>query len=214
MKELREIIKACDAAIQTGKRCALATVVHLNGSSYRRPGARMIVTDDGELTGAISGGCLERDSLHKAMLVLSQQQSKLVTYDTSDEDDATMGIQLGCAGVIQVLFEPINSNNPNNPIQLLRRALAHRQKSVLVTLFSLKDKKNEQPGACLLMEENGAVSGTMPYPELHSIIMEDVCKAMGQQQSSFKRLCGEKFFGHRFYRIFTAGCVNGGSGSG
>ena len=123
IKELREIIKAYDAATQSGKRSALASVVHLNGSSYRRPGARMIVTDDGELTGAISGGCLERDSLHKAMLVLSQQQSKLVTYDTSDEDDATMGIQLGCAGIIQVLFEPLHSNNPNNPIQLLRRAL-------------------------------------------------------------------------------------------
>ena len=135
MKELREIIKAYDAAVHAGKKSALAAVVHLNGSSYRRPGARMLVTDDGELTGAISGGCLEGDALRKAMLVLSQQQSKLVTYDTSDEDDASIGIQLGCAGVIQVLFEPIHPNDNNNPIQLLRKAAALRQKSVLVTLF-------------------------------------------------------------------------------
>lgn len=186
MKELREIIKAYDAAVHAGKKSALAAVVHLNGSSYRRPGARMLVTDDGELTGAISGGCLEGDALRKAMLVLSQQQSKLVTYDTSDEDDASIGIQLGCAGVIQVLFEPIHLNDNNNPIQLLRKAAALRQKSVLVTLFSLEDKKNEQPGTCLLMEENGNISGTIPYPELHDDIIENVHHAMQQQASSFK----------------------------
>lgn len=186
MKELREIIKAYDAAVHAGKKSALAAVVHLNGSSYRRPGARMMVTDDGELTGAISGGCLEGDALHKAMMVLSQQQSKLVTYDTSDEDDATIGIQLGCEGIIQVLFEPINPNDHNNPIQLLRKAVALRQKSVLVTLFSLEDKRNEQPGTFLLMEENGNISGTIPYPELHNAIMEDVHHVMQQQASSFK----------------------------
>jgi xanthine/CO dehydrogenase XdhC/CoxF family maturation factor len=191
MKDLREIIKAYEAAVHTGKKSALAAVVHLDGSSYRRPGARMMVTDEGELTGAISGGCLEGDALRKAMLVLSQQQSKLVTYDTNDEDDATVGIQLGCAGIIQVLFEPVNPNNPNNPIQLLRKVVALRQKSVLVTLFSLEDKRNEQTGTCLLMEENGNISGTIPFPELHDAIMEDVHEAMRQQSSSFKNYLGK-----------------------
>ena len=191
MKELREILKAYEAAIHTGKKSAMATVVHLNGSSYRRPGARMLVNDEGEMTGAISGGCLEGDALRKAMLVLSQQQSKLVTYDTSDEDDATIGLQLGCAGVIQVLFEPINPNNQNNPIQLLSKAVALRQQSVLVTLFSLEDKRNEHPGTCLLMEENGSISGTIPYPELHDAIIEDIHQAMQQQVSSFKNYLGK-----------------------
>jgi xanthine dehydrogenase accessory factor len=120
LKEIREIIKAYDAVLQAGRKAALATVVHLDGSSYRQPGARMLVRDDGELTGAISGGCLEGDALRKAMLVLSQDQSKLVTYDTSDEEDAAIGLQLGCAGVIRVLFEPIDPQNPHNPVQLLK----------------------------------------------------------------------------------------------
>ena len=186
MKELLQIIKAYDAALHAGKKSALAAVVHVDGSSYRRPGARMMVTDDGILTGAISGGCLEGDALRKAMLVLSQQQSKLITYDTSYEDDANIGIQLGCEGVIQVLFEPINPNNKNNPIQLLRKAVALRQQSVLVTLFSLSDKKNQQPGTCLLMEANGNISGKIPYAELQDAVMEDVQVAMQQQTSSFK----------------------------
>jgi xanthine dehydrogenase accessory factor len=186
MKEIREIIKAYDAAAKAGKKSALASVVHLNGSSYRRPGARMLITDEGELTGAISGGCLEGDALRKAMMVLSQQKSKLVTYDTNDEDDATIGVQLGCAGVIQVLFEPIDENDANNPIWLLSKAIALRQKAALVTLFSLEDKKNEQPGTCLLLEENGNVSGHIPFPELQNEIMGDVHEAMKHQNSSFK----------------------------
>ena len=185
MKEIREIIKSYEAATKAGKKSALASVVHLDGSSYRRPGARMLVTDEGELTGAISGGCLEGDALRKAMMVLSQQKSKLVTYDTNDEEDATIGIQLGCAGIIQVLFEPIDENNADNPIRLLSKAIVKRQKAVLVTLFSLADKKNEQPGTCLLAEEDGNISGCIPFAQLQKNIMEDVNKAMLQQSSSF-----------------------------
>jgi xanthine/CO dehydrogenase XdhC/CoxF family maturation factor len=193
LKEIREIIKAYDAAVHAGKKSALAAVVHLDGSSYRRPGARMLVTDEGELTGAISGGCLEGDALRKALHVLSQQQSKLVTYDTSDEEDATIGIQLGCAGIIQVLFEPIQASHPDNPIQLLRKAIAIRQKAVLVTLFSLENKRNEQPGTCLLMEENGNISGHVPYPELQDFILEDVHGVMEAGQSCFKQYVGYDF---------------------
>ena len=109
----------------------MATVVHVDGSSYRRPGARMLVDDEGFLTGAISGGCLEGDALRKAMHALSQQKTKLVTYDTSNEDDMSIGIQLGCAGVIQVLFEPINSSLHYNPIELIRRSISKRQDAVL-----------------------------------------------------------------------------------
>ncbi len=57
MKELNDIIKAYDKAVLQKKQVALATVVKVEGSSYRRPGARMLVTEDGQLTGAISGGC-------------------------------------------------------------------------------------------------------------------------------------------------------------
>src|ERR1700759_2317389 len=120
MKEIRDIIRAYEGAQREGKRSALATVVHVEGSSYRRPGARMLVTEDGQLTGAISGGCLEGDALRKALYAINQQQKKLVTYDTTDEDDITFGIQLGCNGIVHILFEPIDDTRPYNPIQLLR----------------------------------------------------------------------------------------------
>ena len=103
MKEIRDIIQAYDLAQQQGKRTALATLDHAEGSSYRRPGARMLITEDGLLVGAISGGCLEGDALRKALLVMIEQRPVLVTYDTMDEDDATLGIGLGCNGIIHVL---------------------------------------------------------------------------------------------------------------
>jgi xanthine/CO dehydrogenase XdhC/CoxF family maturation factor len=179
-------VKAYDEAVQSGKRVALASVVHLEGSSYRRPGARMLVNDEGELTGAISGGCLEGDALIKAMYAISQRRSRLVSYDTSDEDDMTIGIQLGCAGVIQVLFEPIDPDKQDNPIQLIRKALDIRQEAVMVTLFNLSNKNADQPGTCLLMESNGNITGMIPIQGIEKLVMGDVLQAMGNKKSVFR----------------------------
>ena len=158
MKEIHDIIKAYETALQEGKRMALATVVHVEGSSYRRPGARMLVTDDGQLTGAISGGCLEGDALRKALLAISQQKNKLVTYDTTDDDDTALGVQLGCNGIVHILFEPIKPEEKSHPLELLKKVLAQRQNSVLITLFSLKGRNSEQPGTCFLYQEKDEVT--------------------------------------------------------
>src|ERR1700759_3473093 len=132
MKEIIDIITAYDVAVKHKKKTALATVVLVEGSAYRRAGARMLVTEDGELTGAISGGCLEGDALRKARLAMAQQQPILVTYDTTDDDDAKLGVGLGCNGIIHILIEPIHPENNNNPIQLLKSISAKRQNAVLV----------------------------------------------------------------------------------
>ena len=137
MKELQDIIKKYENANEKNLKSSLVTVVHLDGSSYRRPGARMLVNEDGKITGAISGGCLEGDAQKKALFTISEQKNVLFTYDTSKEDDSEMGIHLGCEGLIQVLFEKIDSQKKDNPIELLRKALSVRQKAVLVTLFNL-----------------------------------------------------------------------------
>ncbi len=152
MKEVRDIIAAFDEAVLAGKNTALATVVHVEGSSYRRPGARMLVTDDGMITGAVSGGCLEGDALRKALFAITAKQNKLVTYDTTDEEDAKFGVQLGCNGIVYILFEPIRVNEKNNPIELLKKALDLRKNAALLTLFSLAE--NIQIGTCYFMVEN------------------------------------------------------------
>ena len=185
MKELHEIIKAYDAATKVGKASVLATVVHLEGSSYRRPGARMLVLEDGMMIGAISGGCLEGDALKKALLTFTEKKSRLVTYDTSDEDDVNVGIQLGCEGVIQVLFEYIDPANALNPIELLRKATAKRQQVVVVTLFDLTDKKNNQIGTCLVKQQSGEITAVIPQAALKELIEQDVDKAILNGRSLF-----------------------------
>ncbi len=146
MKELQDIIHAYDKAVLQNKQTALATVVKVVGSSYRRPGARMLVTEDGELTGAISGGCLEGDALRKALLAISEQKNKLVTYDTTDEEDAKLGIQLGCNGIVYILFEPIKKD-ANNQINLLKKIFEERNNAVLATAFNI-NKYADQLGTC------------------------------------------------------------------
>src|ERR1700744_6517091 len=119
MKEIIDIVTAYEQAVEQGKKTALATVVLVEGSAYRRAGARMLITEDGQLTGAISGGCLEGDALRKARMVILQQEPLLVTYDTMDDDDAKLGVGLGCNGIIHILIEPIHDMQ-SNPIMLLR----------------------------------------------------------------------------------------------
>lgn len=183
MKEINDIIKAYDQALRMGEQSALATVVHVEGSSYRREGARMLITEKGQLTGAISGGCLEGDALRKALLAMAQQRPMLVTYDTNDEDDATIGLGLGCNGIIQVLIEPIDATKANNPIVLLKALAAKRQKGVLVTLFSLHDKKAIQPGTRLLLTPDQNHGDAF---ELTNILLKDAQTVLLQQQSVFK----------------------------
>ncbi|HET6723657.1 MAG TPA: XdhC family protein, partial [Chitinophagaceae bacterium] len=189
MKEIRDILKAFDEAQILGKQTALATVVHVEGSSYRRPGARMLIEDDGQLTGAISGGCLEGDALRKALLVMTEKRSRLVTYDTMDDDDAKFGVGLGCNGIIQVLIEPLDIADPNNPIQYLKAVNEKRQKAALVTLFSLQDKKDPQYGTCLLVKEDGNFIDHTPV--LRDVLIVDANDALINQTSSFKNYISE-----------------------
>jgi len=186
MKEIREIINAYNKASKNKKRLALATLVHLNGSSYRRPGARMIVDEEGQLTGAISGGCLEGDALRKAVFCIHTQTPKLVVYDTSDEEDATIGIQLGCSGIIQVLFEPIDETDPLNPIELLKKAIQKRQNTVLVTLYASKIKKGDTVGTSMLLEDSGKFHNNSTFQLVPETLMQDIKETLTVKKSTFK----------------------------
>jgi xanthine/CO dehydrogenase XdhC/CoxF family maturation factor len=186
MKEITEIITAFDKAQHEGKQTALVTLVHVEGSSYRRPGARMLVTDSGELTGAISGGCLEGDALNKALQSIHQRKNMLVTYDTSDEDDAVLGLGLGCNGVIQVLMQPVIIDNENGPIGVLKKVTDSRRDNVLVTLFSLTDKRADQPGTVIIKNEEGIKYLAAVDPAIRGLLEDDINDSFNNKKSSFR----------------------------
>jgi xanthine/CO dehydrogenase XdhC/CoxF family maturation factor len=182
MKELIDIVAAYYKADEQGKKTALATVVLVEGSAYRRAGARMLITEDGQLTGAISGGCLEGDALRKARMVILQQEPLLVTYDTMDDDDAKLGVGLGCNGIIHILIEPIY-DHPQNPINLLKAIVNNRGNAILVTLFSIENRKALQPGTCLFLTENDRIVNVPEDTDYCRALIIDATRVLKNQHS-------------------------------
>lgn len=153
MKEILSIIDAYETAQKEGLATALATVVKVEGSSYRGAGARMLITEEGQLSGAISGGCLEGDTLRRALMVIMQNKPLLVKYDTSEENGDVFGVGLGCEGIIHVLIEPMGSKQISNPIHFLKQCLEKRSPSILVSLFSKNNKKSIKQGTYTLIRK-------------------------------------------------------------
>lgn len=108
MHELDRILEALRAT----PRGILVTVVRTSGSTYRRTGARAVISEDGRATGALSGGCLERDLAERIKPWLADMQPRVVTYDSTRDDDLVFGLGLGCRGTVDLLIEPFDAAHP------------------------------------------------------------------------------------------------------
>lgn len=98
--EFKKIIKEYIIATSANLKCVLATVVDLDGSSYRKPGVRMLIREDDVMIGAVSGGCVEQEVLFQAQSVFKNHAAKLMTYDGR--------YKLGCEGILYLLLEPFS----------------------------------------------------------------------------------------------------------
>jgi xanthine/CO dehydrogenase XdhC/CoxF family maturation factor len=141
MKEIRTIVDAWKTIDLHETRAALATVVRVEGSSYRRAGARMLVLDDGTYLGGISGGCLEGDALRRAQKGIALGHPSVITYDTTQDDDYQIGVGLGCQGIIDVLFTPLQPGDPQDPLGLLSGLTRTRVPVVLTTITAAADPR-------------------------------------------------------------------------
>jgi xanthine dehydrogenase accessory factor len=101
--ELKEIIGQAVINQQKGLKNVLASVVHLDGSSYRKPGVRMLIGEDLSTIGAVSGGCVEKEIIHRASSVFADGKPKIITYDGR--------YRLGCEGILYILIEPFFIEN-------------------------------------------------------------------------------------------------------
>lgn len=96
--ELKKIVAAYQEAQEKDVQAVLATVVALDGSSYRRPGVRMLLFQNGQMVGAVSGGCVEKEVFKQALSVFETGIAKVMTYDGR--------YRLGCEGILYLLLEP------------------------------------------------------------------------------------------------------------
>jgi xanthine dehydrogenase accessory factor len=103
---MREVLDDIDRWQSAGRRVAVARVVGLEGSGPRDPGATMVVNEDGEVAGSVSGGCVEGAVVTEALEVLGSGTPRLVTFGYSDDEAFAVG--LTCGGTIHVFIEPLD----------------------------------------------------------------------------------------------------------
>ena len=115
----RSFIASFEAWSARREPLTLVTVYQTDGSTYSKPGTRMIISGDGEHAGLISGGCLETDLLEHAAEVMGSGTPRAVDYDMRDEDDELFGTGTGCRGLIRVLLQPVTPENGYAPLAQL-----------------------------------------------------------------------------------------------
>ena len=131
MKELFELIEKRRGA--QGFPHAIATVLRVDGSSYRRPGARMLINARGRVAGSISGGCLERSVVAEGQRAILDGQPRLLAFDTTDQDDLALGTSLGCQGKIWIGLEVLPPGLPWTLEKIVADVGLRREPAVLVT---------------------------------------------------------------------------------
>jgi xanthine dehydrogenase accessory factor len=183
MKEFRTILQEYKKIDFSQRKAALATVVKVRGSSYRSPGARMLIMDDGKWVGSISGGCLEGDALRKARQVMSDKQPVTVTYDTREESNQNLGIGLGCNGVIDVLIEPVDPADNDNPTRFFESIIKMNAPVALATIFAHTDR---EVGKKLLITPGATKLHNLLDEELASLISTDLEKLFKSKKSEAK----------------------------
>lgn len=181
MKEIQSILQAYSQIDFAQNAAALSTVVRVEGSSYRRTGARMLVLDNGTYLGGISGGCLEGDALRRAQKAIAADRASLVTYDTTKEDDHQVGVGLGCNGIIDVLFTPLSANDLNNPVMLLAPLPASREPRAVITITGSNDK--DLLGKMLLYENATRFLNDFAVKTIREKVVDDIALCFNNRQS-------------------------------
>jgi xanthine dehydrogenase accessory factor len=179
-KETAEIVSRLEELAAAGQRAALATVVRIVGSAYRRPGAKFLIEESGGTLGSVSGGCLEADVREVAMAVIATEQPWLRHYHTGD-DDVVWGLGLGCNGQVDVFVQPATAGPLATLAGRLRQLFTGDAGFALATVVS-----GTGTGGTLLIEPRGGgcapmdTSGSLGSPDLDQLAMAHAHGLLGQ----------------------------------
>jgi len=140
--EFKNIVESNNLAKKEGYKTVLATVVALDGSSYRRPGVQMLIWENRKFTGAVSGGCVEKEIERQATTVFSTGIPKIMTYDGR--------FRLGCEGVLYILIELFNPSKEF--LNLFDSTLKYRKGFSLSSFYNKEDGINANYGTLCFLE--------------------------------------------------------------
>ena len=161
-QETSQIVGRVTELAAAGQRAAMATVVRIEGSAYRRAGAKLLVEEGGATRGGVSGGCLEADVREVAMAVMREGLPRLRHYETGDDDRTVWGLGLGCNGSVDIFVQPVTSGDTVNVARYMRTLLAGDAPFAVSTVV-------RGPAAALgrmLVEGNGPPAGSTETPAL------------------------------------------------
>ncbi len=156
MTETSAVLRALLDHLQDGGRAALATIVRVEGSTYRREGARLFIPESGTPIGNLSGGCLEGEVEGAARLVITEGVPRVETYDLTADDEAVWGWGLGCNGLIEVLIEPAE-----NAVQVAdAMATAIENRTDLAVAVLVEDRGEHPAGARIVTGDDSSSFAT------------------------------------------------------
>ena len=165
LSETAEVLAAVAALEKEQRAMALATIVSVEGSTYRRPGARLLVPDEGEGIGNLSGGCLEGQVTEIGRDVMKSGECRLEFYDLTADDEVVWGWGLGCNGAIEVFIEPVA--NALDSAAALGEAITDERSLAVATVIE-SSLEGVAPGARVLVYPDGETRGSLGEGSLTS----------------------------------------------
>lgn len=182
-----QLLAAIASAASRGEELVLATVVRVEGSAYRRPGARMLVLPYGEAVGSISGGCLEAEVCKKAWWITAPGPV-VRCYSTGggaddDDDDTAREFGLGCNGKVHVLLERLPA--AGSPlVELLRAVRGQGRPAVVATVVTAPADSGVRVGERLLLDTAGTITGQLANASLDAAVRADLPLTLAEAESS------------------------------
>jgi xanthine dehydrogenase accessory factor len=185
MSEIGDVLAAIEALSAKGERMALATIVAVRGSTYRRPGARLLVPEEGSPVGNISGGCLEGDVADMARVVMDEGRARLAGWDLTADDDAVWGLGLGCNGAIEVFIEP--AERAAEVAGALRTALEEERPISVVTVVE-SSRVDVEPGARLVVRPDDTTDGSLGEASTDAAAVRAATALLREERSEVRTL--------------------------
>ncbi len=177
MKELSEICAAFAGLCGEGKSAALATVVAVEGSAYRRPGARMLIAEDGRTWGGVSGGCLERDVARRGRGVIETGKPVICRYDTADDEELAGGVATGCGGAIELFVQRISASSAG-PLPFIEQVLETRKPLTVATILRAAAGHEASEGGCLAVDQlRSSRHDSIVSPSLRQLLIDSIAIA-------------------------------------
>lgn len=182
MNDLRHVAAALERA-DARLQLVLATVVAVEGSTYRRPGARLLLSEERWLAGGVSGGCVEQDLVQRALFRTARAPA-LVEYD-SRSDDEGWAPALGCNGLVRVFLERVTPGAALHPVATPARWMRAGEAGVLVTVVSAPWAA--LVGGRLALGPGGEVASTVEDAGLREPLERDARAALAERRSALRR---------------------------